>query len=295
MDISKSLQQREFLQNTPLPDYPNFVTDNPKSTIACQGTSGANSETAAKSLFSSEKITFFKDFDDVFQAVKNGIADYGILPVNNTISGSIGYTYDLLNEYDCYVTATPEIPIDHCICAKNFGYKVVYSHPQAILQCSNYLKQNGLQCVEWSNTASAAYHVSTTDEPAAAICSVECAEKYGLNIYEKNIANYKKNSTKFVCISKECQVAIDADTVSIVIVIPHIPGSLHRLMTKFFVSGVNITKLESRPLADGSFNVKFYIDFDGNIHQKKTVALLKEIEKNVEYFKFLGNFKAPKD
>ncbi|GHU56014.1 chorismate mutase [Clostridia bacterium] len=291
MDISKCLQQREIVSD--IPKYDVF-SPNGSEKIACQGLSGSNSERAARKVFQNNEIIFYKEFEDVFDSVDKGECKYGFLAIDNTITGSIGLTYELLNSRDCKVVAMSEIKIEHRLCAKEKceikSLKAVYSHPQALSQCTDFLKNNGLKCMEWGNTATSAEYVANSSDNIACICSLEAQEKYGLICLDENIANFSCNHTRFVCISKELQVSKTANTVSIVIVLPHKPGSLYRLMTKLFTNNVNITKLESRPLADGSFNFKFYIDFEGNINNHYTIALLNEIENHAEYYKFLGCF-----
>jgi chorismate mutase/prephenate dehydratase len=291
MDISKCLQQREVVSESPIYKvFSPILTDK----IACQGLAGSNSERAARNLFENNEIVFYKEFEDVFDAVETDICKYGFLAIDNTITGSIGLTYELLNLRDCKVVAMSEITIKHRLCSRKDvdfdSIKQVYSHPQALSQCSEFLKSNNLQCVEWGNTATSAEYVASSTENIACICSPQAQEQYNLICLNENISNYPCNHTRFVCIGKDLEVKENANTVSIVIVLPHKPGSLYRLMTKLFTNNVNITKLESRPLADGSFNFKFYIDFEGNIHNPHTIALLNEVKNHAEYFKFLGCF-----
>ncbi|MDR0918445.1 MAG: chorismate mutase [Oscillospiraceae bacterium] len=291
MDISKCLQQREIISESK--EYKIFKPL-PEDKIACQGLAGSNSERATQKLFPNNEIVFYKEFEDVFSAVENGECKYGFLAIDNTITGSIGLTYELLNSKDCKVTAMSEITIEHRLCSREHmdikDIQGVYSHPQALSQCSDFLKSNGLKCVEWGNTATSAEYVANNQENIACICSPQAQEKYKLVCLNEHISNFPCNHTRFVCIAKDIELSEKANTVSIVIVLPHKPGSLYRLMTKLFTNNVNITKLESRPLADGSFNFKFYIDFEGNITNPHTVALLNEIEHHAEYYKFLGCF-----
>lgn len=294
MDISKILQNRKILSSRePVTyDVPDFK--NAKK-IGCQGTSGANSETAAKMIFGDKQPIFYKTFEDVFAAVQSGELDYGVLPVHNSTAGSVSSTYDLMAKYSVYTVREVCVEINHCLASKNAktidDVTKVYSHPQAISQCYNFLMAHNLKTEEYGNTATAAEMVSKSDEKIAAICSVECAEKLGLTVLAKNVADCEVNRTRFICISRDMQIMPEADSISVMLKIPDTEGSLYRLLTKFCVNGMNLQKIESRPLKDGSFNVMFYLDFDGRIDDPGVKALMNDLAENLEYFRFLGTFK----
>ncbi|MCM1132376.1 MAG: chorismate mutase [Ruminococcus flavefaciens] len=294
MDISKILQNRKLLSDESSTEYtaPDFA--NAKK-VGCQGTSGANSETATHLIFGDKEITFYKTFEDVFRAVQSGEIDYGVLPVHNSTAGSVNSTYDLMAKYSVYTVKEVCVEINHCLAVKNDisvdDIDVVYSHPQAISQCCDFLTSHRLKTCEYGNTATAAEMVAESSENIGAICSVECAEKLGLHIIAKNISDCSVNRTRFICISRDMQVEPDADSISVMIKIPDTEGSLYRLLTKFYVNGMNLQKIESRPLKDGSFNVMFYLDFDGRIDNPAVKALMNDLAENVEYFRFLGTFK----
>lgn len=294
MDISKILQNRKInaakeSAEYEIPDFAGAVR------IGCQGTSGANSETAAKLLFGDKQPVFYKTFEDVFAAVQSGELDYGILPVHNSTAGSVSSTYDLMAKYSVYTVDSVCVEINHCIASKNASslddVTVIYSHPQAISQCYNFLNAHKLKTAEFGNTATAAAMVAESTDNSAAICSVECAENLGLNILAKNIADCELNRTRFVCISRNMQVSREADTISVMLKIPDTEGSLYRLLTKFFVNGMNLCRIESRPLKDGSFNVMFYLDFHGRIDDSGVNALMNDLAENLEFFRFLGTYK----
>lgn len=298
MDISKILQNRLILEGSPdysvkpLPDF------NRPLKIGCQGTSGANSEAAAHAIFGDREITFCRTFEDVFKMVQSGELDYGIIPVHNSTAGSVDSTYDLMAKYYVYIVGEVCIEINHCLAAKTdcplSEIKQVYSHPQALAQCSDFLTMNGLKTSEYGNTATAAAMVAESDpgERLAAVCSVECAESLGLNILAKGIADCSVNRTQFVCISREMQVSPDSDAITVMLKIPHTEGSLYRLLTKFCVNGMNLLRIESRPIRDGSFDVMFYLDFNGKISDPCVKATLRDLEQNLEYFRILGTFKS---
>lgn len=295
MDISKILQNRKILSSAEnaVCDAPDFDS---AQRIGCQGTSGANSETAARLIFGSKKPIFYKTFEDVFAAVQSGELDYGVLPVHNSTAGSVSSTYDLMAKYSVYTVKEVCVEINHCLAArKNIEpeeISLVYSHPQAIAQCCDYLTAHGIKSAEYGNTATAAAMVAESDDDTiAAICSVDCAEQLGLHIVAKNISDCTINRTRFICISRNMQIDPESDAISVMLKIPDTEGSLYRLLTKFYVNGMNLIKIESRPLKDGSFNVMFYLDFSGRIDDPNVKAVMNDLAENVEYFRFLGTFK----
>ncbi|MDE5834828.1 MAG: chorismate mutase [Ruminococcus sp.] len=294
MDISKLLQNRKLLSDNQ--EY-NFITPDFENVqkIGCQGTSGANSETASRMIFGDKQPTFYKSFEDVFRAVQSGEVDYGVIPLKNSTAGMIDSAYDLMAKYSVYIVKQVCVEINHCLCAKKGtsinDIECVYSHPQALAQCSVFLAEHNFNTSPYSNTATSAEMVLNSDENIASICSVDCAERLGLEILAENIADCSVNRTQFVCIAKDLQVAEDADTISIMIQIPHTEGSLYRLLTKFYVNGMNIIRIENRPIRDGSFDVMFYLDFTGKLQDPEVRALINDLSENMEYFRCLGTFR----
>lgn len=293
MDISKCLQQqallkeKDFLEPVPL----EFSSE---GIVGCQGTSGSNSEAAARKLFSKNEISFYNEFEDVFKAVEKGEIKYGIIPIHNSTAGSVTQNYDLIRKYNVFIARTVKIEITNCLAAKKgivlSDISKVYSHPQALKQCSVYLRDGGFEPIESKNTATAAKYVSESDKPCGAICSERCAELYGLQILKKSISNVLPNYTRFICITKNFCLSDDAGTISITLELPNTKGSLYRLLTKFFVNDMDLEKIESRPIADGSFDVRFFLDFTGNVKDDKVKSLLVELTDELYDFKFLGNF-----
>lgn len=293
MDISKCLQQQELLKDRCFIESVPLKLD-PDAKVGCQGTCGSNSETAARKLFKNNEIKFYSEFGNVFKAVENGEIDFGMIPIHNSTAGSVTQNYDLIKKHNVYISRMVRVEITNCIAAKenhNFkDIKKVYSHPQALKQCSEFLSSGGFETLESPNTATAAKYVSQSDTPCAVICSESCAELYGLKIIKKNISNVIPNYTKFMCITKDFMLSEDAKTVSVTLEIPNEKGSLSRLLTKFFVNGMDLEKIESRPIADGSFDVRFFLDFTGNVNDPKVRSLLVELNDELDNFKFLGNF-----
>lgn len=293
LDISKQLQSRMLtkLETEPIFTAPDFTM---ATKIGCQGTTGANSETASQQLFPNRPITFYATFEQVFQAVESGEIEFGILPVYNSTSGSVTQTYDLMGKYSCCITAMNQVKIKHCLAVKKGTplekITAVYSHPQALRQCSDFLKHRHLLPKEYSNTATAAAFVaSSPDTTFAAICSEDCAKQNGLDILQIGISNVVPNYTRFICISKKMMVSPEASVISIMMTLPNVPGSLSKILNQFYLQGLDLVKLESRPIQDGSFDVAFYVDFKGNLMDRSIAAFLNELCKNCQDFKLLGN------
>lgn len=295
MDISKILQNRTILSEVPDYSYsaPDFIN---AEKIGCQGISGANSEAAARLIFGSRDFIFYRSFEDVFSAVQSGELDYGVIPVHNSTAGSVDSTYDLMAKYPVYIVSQVTLEINHCLAAKK-GTKIeditrVYSHSQALSQCEEFISRSGLKTAEYGNTATAAEKVAKSDEDIAAICSAECAERLGLDILAENIADCSVNRTQFICIARDMQVSPDSDSVSVMLSIPHTEGSLYRLLTKFYVNGMNLIRIESRPIRDGSFDVLFFLDFSGKLTDPSVKAVMRDLEENLDTFRCIGTFKA---
>ncbi|HAJ97604.1 MAG TPA: prephenate dehydratase [Ruminococcus sp.] len=294
MDISKYLQYRELHKHTERYDFKPLQLS-PSCTVACQGTAGANSETAAKQIFGEAcQPEFLPTFADVFEAVQCGKVQFGIIPVQNSTAGSVVQAYDLMSEYNFYISSSTVVEITNCLAVRKgtelSQVKDVYSHPQALSQCSHFIGNHGMTAHEYSNTATSAELVANSDEPIGAICSESCAELHGLEILQTRISDYVPNYTQFFCITKELLLSENADRISVVLKLPHEEGSLYRLLSKFVIGNMNLLKLESRPIRNGSFEVMFYLDFSGNIHDASVSALLSDLSENLEYFKFLGNY-----
>lgn len=294
MDISKILQNRTILEEAP--DYSFTVPDfDGANKVGCQGTSGANSEAAARLIFGDKEFSFYRSFEDVFRAVQSGELDYGVIPVHNSTAGSVDSTYDLMAKYRVYIVKEVCVEINHCLAAREdiplSEVECVYSHPQALAQCETFLKESGLKTAEYGNTATAAAKVAKSDENIAAVCSVECAEQLGLHILSRDIADCSVNRTQFICISREMQVAPESDAVSVMLTIPHTQGSLYRLLTKFYVNGMNLLRIESRPIRDGSFDVKFFLDFSGKLTDPGVKAVMRDLEENLDDFRCIGTYK----
>ncbi|WP_454969934.1 bifunctional chorismate mutase/prephenate dehydratase [Eubacterium sp.] len=263
--------------------------------IACQGVQGAYSGEAAKALFPDSPIDFHKQFEDVFEAVNQNKARFGIIPVENSTAGSVHESYDLIMKYKFFIVGAYDLRVDHCLCAKP-GVKFedienVYSHTQALSQCNIFLKNFDFTGITFSNTAAAAKFVSESEKNnIAAICSESAARKYGLKIIRKGIQNVTNNTTRFIVISKELVIDEDAEKISLIFSAPHRTGSLYRVLGRFSMTGLNLTKLESRPVANGKFDYYFYVDILGSVRDAQTLDLLCALSDELPEFSFLGNY-----
>ena len=267
-----------------------------RATVACQGVKGANSGTAATKLFPINDITYFKTFEGVFSAVEKGFCDYGVLPIENSNAGSVSEVYDLMKKYNFYIVGGVKLKVQHCLAAvkgaKISDIKKVISHPQALKQCSEYIKNHNFTPEEAENTATAAEKLSTlNDKSVAVLCSEDCASIYGLQILEKSVQDNKNNFTRFICIGKNLEIFSGSDKISVISSLPHRPGSLNNMLLKFSALDLNLTKIESRPIPNADFEFMFYFDFNGNIADKKVLSLISELENNSDKFVFLGSYK----
>ena len=264
------------------------------ATVACQGVEGAYSGIAAKKLFEISDITYFKSFDGVFSAVENGLCDYGVLPIENSNAGSVLAVYDLMKKHKFYIVKSIRIKVSHSLVGKNTNGKIkkIYSHEQALSQCSEFIKSIGATAVAVENTALAAQMVANSDEEGAyAICSEDCAELYNLKIVKKDIQDNGVNFTRFICISKKLEIFKGADKISVMTALEHKVGTLNNLLSRFYTQGLNLTKLESRPIGGGDFEFMFYFDFVGDVESDGVLNLLADLEKTSDKFVFLGSYK----
>lgn len=298
MDISKCLQQDRLTEFKRI-ETGRFVK---ASAVACPGIRGSYSEEACIKAFGNEaRIDYCDTFEQVFEAVNDGRVRYGIVPIENSTAGSVDDTYSLLEHYDMYICGRLFIPVNHVLAAKGDGeIKKIISHPQALHQCSEFISRTSCLTEDAVNTSIAARTVAESEEKGiACICSAHCAELYGLKVLQRNIADSSENFTRFIVISKEMQVEEGADIISICLSLPHISGSLYKLLTKFYYAGLNLTKIESRHMpthikrksgAEG-FEVIFYLDFEGSVLNPPVGRLLKNLEKDCGYYRFLGNYR----
>ena len=264
--------------------------------VACQGVEGAYSATAADSFFGGADKLFFEHFSEAFDALANNKCKALVVPIENSIAGSVNEVYDLISNHSFYINRALQLPIAHVLAAKKGttlnDVKQVYSHPQALAQCNGFIANSNFMPCSYSNTALAAKMVSESDDSTiACICSEDAATRFNLEIIARNIQNNNANTTRFVMISREFLESEDADTISISFSIPDEIGSLNKILNRFSTLGLNMTKIESRPIMTQNFKYIFYIDFNGNIRDKKIARFITSLEEEVKHFTFLGNYK----
>ncbi|WP_124098270.1 bifunctional chorismate mutase/prephenate dehydratase [Ruminococcus sp. Marseille-P6503] len=293
MDISKCKQYQKFFADKNKIESETLELSG-NHTVAVPGTNGSYSHISCGRFFEKYSPLFYESFEDVFKAVENGAAEFGVLPIANSTAGSVGQTYELLKEYDLKICASAKVRINHCLAVKKGTdineVKTVYSHEQGLFQCSGFIRSMGFKTSAYSNTALAAAFIKSSEEPYGAICSEQCAEEMGLEIIRRDIADACENYTKFILVSKKTLVAANANIISVSLALPHISSALYRLLTKFSVAGLNLLMIESRPIANTDFDAVFYLDFEGSVNSPDVAKLLNELESELSYFKFLGNY-----
>ena len=266
--------------------------------VGFQGVNGSYSEQALIDFFGEEcESNNYPEFEDVFKAIESGEIKYGVLPLENSSTGAINDVYDLLNKYNFYIVAEQCVEVNHHLIgiegATLENIKEVYSHSQGISQCSDFLKKyKEWNLIPFHNTATSAKLVGDTkDISKAAVASKRAADIYGLKIIEECINNEKGNTTRFVIISKELEMAEDADKVSVVFSLEHKAGTLYNLLRYFAQNNINMIKIESRPIKDAQWKYVLYVDFEGRLESIECQNSLKLIYENSAYFKLLGSYK----
>ncbi len=302
MDLSRSYQGTVISRTHEIKDRVNRALEiSPKvfpkrATVACQGTEGAYSQIAADTLFGMEKIHYFKTFEEVFTAVRDNVCEYGVLPIENSTYGTVIDVYDLMKKHKFNIVRALKLKIKHsllaCEGARFEDIKEVYSHPQAIGQCSEFFRDNPqIKPIECSNTALAAKMVKDSGRcDIAAIASASCAELYGLKKLTDEIQNARSNFTRFICISNNDYIFPGASKMSLMLTLPHTPGALYNILAKFTAEGLNLTKLESRPIAGSDFEAQFYFDFEGTPYDERVLNMLDALKRECESFEFLGSY-----
>lgn len=301
-DLSRSYQQRYLTQKSGLTNHiARAIEETPKvfprqAVVACQGVEGAYSQQACDKLFTLPNITYFKRFEGVFQAIESGLCQYGVLPVENSSYGSVTEVHDLMRKYRFSIVRSVRLKIDHRLLAKPgvalSDIREVVSHEQAIGQCSEFLKSlKDVKVTVCENTAAAAKLVSQSDRrDIAAISAPVCAALYGLSILKTDISNSDSNFTRFICISKQLEIYPGANKMSLMLNVQHKPGALYSMIAKFAALGLNLTKLESRPLAGTDFEFMFYFDLDASVYDEAALQLLSELDEGPETFTYLGSY-----
>ena len=301
-DLSRSAQDRALQGPSALTDAIRAAAENtPRefpsgATVAVQGREGAYSSFACDRLFQRPSIMYFSTFESVFQAVEKGFCRYGILPIENSLYGSVTEVYDLMSKYNFHIARSVRIKIDHALLAKKgtalSDVREIVSHEQALGQCADFIKSLGdVRVTVCSNTAEAARAAAESGRnDIAALASPDCASLYGLSVLKTSVQNSDNNHTRFICISKDIEVYPGANRISLMLTLPHRPGSLYRMMARFAALGLNLTKLESRPIEGLDFEFMFYFDIEADVCAAPVLGLLGDLDRAPETFNFLGAY-----
>jgi len=297
MEISRALQHSLLCSGGELRTQIEAAGTVPKKAekIACLGENGSFSHEALLHLYPKASPQFYPSFCEIFAAVESGSADLGLLPVENSSAGSVSDVYDLILKYRFHIVAATSLHVHDCLAAakrvdtRSIG--TVYSHPQALAQCSDYIKTHDFRPLPCSSTAAAAQNIAQRQEAGiAAICSEYAAKEYGLNIIESDIQNSSNNCTRFIVISRQLFIPQDAQKISLCFSLLHKTGSLYSVLARFAAAGLNLTKIESRPIIDKNFEYDFYLDFTGNVREEHTLNLILSLYDELPRFSFLGNY-----
>ena len=264
--------------------------------VACQGVEGANSQVACDRLLPRGNIMYVKSFQAVAAAVESGLCKFGVLPIENSSNGSVRAVYQLLQEHDLSIVRSARLCIRHELLAlpgvRPEDITEIYSHEQAIGQCSKFL--GGLKDVKvipCGNTAAAAKMVAESgSRRAAAISSHPCAALYGLECVNGNIQDSDNNYTRFICVTKKPVIYAGANRVSLIIAFENKPGALYDILSKLAALDINMTKLESCPVAGSDFEFIFFLELEASVQDPSVLAMLEEMERSCAQFQFLGSY-----
>ncbi len=293
----KSVKESEIFAPLVAMEQTREPIKNPK--VAYQGMAGAYTEEATVGFFGEDvERTAFSTWEDVFVALEKGEMDYGVFPIENNSTGSIIQIYDLLNKYGHFIVGEYAVKVDHCLMAckgaKLVDLKQIHSHEQGLLQCADFLKNypewEGVACL---NTAIACENIAKKgDLTLGAIGSKRAAKIYNLEILADEINMSNKNFTRFVVVSPVMECRENSEKISTSFTIPHKTGALHEIMTLCAVGGMNLTKIESRPILGQEWEYRFFMDFNSNVGENELKAVLIELCQTTAEFRLLGRYKS---
>ena len=264
--------------------------------VACQGVEGANSQVACDRLLPRGNIVYVKTFQAVVSAVESGLCKFGVLPIENSSNGSVRAVYELLQDHNLTIVRSTRLCIRHELLAlpgvKMEDITEIYSHEQAIGQCSKFLNSlNGVRVIPCDNTAAAAKMVAERgDRHVAAISSHPCAALYGLETVSDEIQDSDNNYTRFICVTKDPVIYAGASRISLIIACDNKPGALYEILSKLAALGINMTKLESCPVTGRNFEFIFFLELEASVQEPGVLAMLEELERSCAGFHFLGNY-----
>ena len=300
-ELSRSYQNRLLGETTELTRAIQAAIDGTpklfpeKAVVACQGVAGAYSQLACDKLFKLANVLYFSSFESVFSAIEAGLCQYGVVPVENSTAGSVNAVYDLMTHHNFRIVRSIRLKVDHNLLVKpgtkKSGIREIYSHQQAISQCEQYLQSfKDVKIIPCENTAVAAKKVAESNGGCAALSSRSCQKLYGLECLEASVQDQDNNFTRFICISKNLEIYPGANRTSLMAVLPHEPGSLYKLLSRFYALGLNLNKLESRPMPDRNFEFMFYFDLETPVYSPQLLQLIGEMPSLCEEFAYLGSY-----
>ncbi|MDO4806168.1 MAG: prephenate dehydratase domain-containing protein [Coriobacteriales bacterium] len=264
--------------------------------VACQGVEGAYQQIAVDRLFRRSTLGFYPTFEDVFKAVENDEAQFGVLPIENSTAGSVNQVYDLMMRHNFFIVRSCRLKIDHNLLVKpgmtKDDVRIIYSHQQAINQCANYISSlPNCRVHICENTAKAAEMVARSERmDVAALASRSCATLYDLRIADQCVQDNQNNYTRFVCIAKNLTIYAGADKSSLMVVVDHEPGALYNVLARFYALNINLTKLESRPIPGKDFEFMFYFDIEYPAAAPEFLSLMNSLADVCEEFRYLGSY-----
>ncbi len=264
--------------------------------VTYQGETGAYSEMAVFKFFGSKaEPSPCKDFRDVFESVKTGAAPNGVVPIENSIEGSVNQNYDLFLSYDLKVCGEVAVKLAHVLIAnpqtKIEDIETVYSHPQALAQCRSYLERQRWEIIPAYDTAGSVKIIKEKQlYNAAAIASEKAADMYGMKILARDIADNLTNYTRFLVLAHEDAAPTGDDKTSIIFQTKHAPGALYHALGEFASRNINLTRIESRPTKTTAWQYNFYLDFEGHRTEKRCAEALQALEKYATFVKILGSY-----
>lgn len=299
MSMSRKLQYQMLTEHGSLGRLP-FIgverLETETARVVFQGAQGAYSQAAMQTYFGNRISSFHVDsFREAMSAIDEGSADFAVLPIENSTAGIVSEIYDLLVEFENYIVGEQIIRIEHCLLgipgAREEEIRTVCSHPQSLMQSAGYLSGKDWEQISMPNNAFAARKVAQDGNVhQAAIASEQAGEIYGLQVLKRGVNQEEDNSTRFIIVTNQKLFEKDANKVSICFEIPHKSGSLYHMLSHFIYNNLNMTKIESRPIEERSWEYRFFIDFEGNLADSAVKNALRGLREEARNMKILGNY-----
>lgn len=299
MSMSRKLQYQLLAEKGALGRLPFIAVDEIEkegARVVFQGAEGAYSQAAMRQYFGDKISSIHVDtFRDAMAAIEEGSADFAVLPIENSTAGIVSEIYDLLVEYENYIVGEQIIKIEHCLLGlpgtKLEDIRTVYSHPQSLMQSARFLSEHDWKQISMQNNAFAARKVAEDkDKSQAAIASAYAGETYGLEVLKRGVNQASNNSTRFIIVTNQKIFKKDAGKISICFEVPHESGSLYHMLSHFIYNGLNICKIESRPIEDRTWEYRFFLDFEGNLSDSAVKNALRGLRDEARNMKILGNY-----